>query len=248
METSDPRVEDCVAYGYSILSPRPRPDWARKELPERLMSRSNCLKTDLTNVWLDAWQEREGDMASVYREAHERFGLEPGAVDRLCLCYQTTPEVDMDGFRTLSAAEEVLRDLLPGRADLVIVGLGLPRKFVNDLLAIAATGPVDEINSATSELLVEALNKNQSFAPGGEALGYEPLVLNGGLSCSWLCNGIDRVADDKLGIKTNGFGLIERFADADRVVQYIREDGHAEPGLWLPWLLVRYDVDSQRAV
>jgi hypothetical protein len=65
-------------------------------------------------------------------------------------------------------------------------------------------------------------------------------VLNGGLSCSWLCNGIDRDADDKLGIKTNASGLIERLDEADRVVQYIREDGHAEPGLWLPWLLVRY--------
>jgi hypothetical protein len=33
-------------------------------------------------------------------------------------------------------------------------------------------------------------------------------------------------------------------ADAARVVRYIREDGHAESGLWLPWLLVQYDAPS----
>jgi hypothetical protein len=86
---------------------------------------------------------------------------------------------------------------------------------------------------------VDALGREQPLAGGGAALGFEPIVLNGGLSCSWLCNGIDRAADHKLGIKTNAFGLIEHREDADRVVQYIREDG-AEPGLWLPWLLVRY--------
>jgi hypothetical protein len=71
-------------------------------------------------------------------------------------------------------------------------------------------------------------------------LGYEPLVIDGGLSCSWLCNGIDRDADEKLGITTNAFGLIERLEDAARVVRHIRDDGHAEPGLWLPWLVARY--------
>jgi hypothetical protein len=237
---SDSRSDACVAYGYSILVPRQRPDWARKELPERIVSQSNCLKTDLTDVWLDAWREREGDMETVYREAHDHFALDRKAVDTLCLWYQTNPDVDMHAFRTVSAAEEVVRGLLPHRSDVVIVGVGLPRKYVNELFAGDTTGPVDGAPAGISELVLDALRRDQPLAPGGVALGFEPIVLNGTLSCSWLCNGIDRDADDNLGIKTNASGLIEGLEEADRVVQYIRDDGHAEPGLWLPWLLVRY--------
>lgn len=78
-------------------------------------------------------------------------------------------------------------------------------------------------------------------------LGFEPLVADGGLSCSWICNGLDREADEKLGIPTNSLGLIDNPDDAARVVTYIREGGRGEPGLWLPWLLVRYDVATQPA-
>jgi hypothetical protein len=137
-KASDPRVEGCVAYGYSVLVPRPRPEWARKELPARIVSLSSCLKTDLNDVWPDAWREREGDMETVYREAHEHFGIDRTAVDALCFWYQRKPDVDMHAFRTLSAAQEGVRDLLPRGSDAVIVGMGLPRKHVEELLDLCA--------------------------------------------------------------------------------------------------------------
>lgn len=240
--TSDPRVGDCVAFGYSILLPRPRPDWARKELPERIISGSGCLKTDLTDVWLDAWREREGDLESVYRDAQDQWGLSRQAVDELCFWYQTKPEVDMNALRSLSAAQEVVRQLLPDRDDIAIVGLGLPRASVDELFLAAATGDTKGAPAGISELIIEALKRNEPLANGGTVLGYEPLVIDGGLACSWICNGIDREADQKLQINTNAFGLIERLDDASRVVRYIDDDGHAEPGLWLPWLAVRYPL------
>ena len=52
---------------------------------------------------------------------------------------------------------------------------------------------------------------------------------------------IDPFAEEKLGIQTNAFGLIESLDESARVVTHIREDGHAEPGLWLPWLIVGYE-------
>jgi hypothetical protein len=52
-----------------MLLPRPRPDLPRQELPARITSGSSCLKADLTDAWLDAWRERDGDVESVYREA-----------------------------------------------------------------------------------------------------------------------------------------------------------------------------------
>ena len=87
---------------------------------------------------------------------------------------------------------------------------------------------------------MDALRRDQPLERGGMLLGFEPIVIDGGLACSWLCNGIDRDADEKLGIQTNESGVLDRLDDAERVVRYIREDGHAEPGVWLPWLLVRY--------
>jgi hypothetical protein len=92
--------------------------------------------------------------------------------------------------------------------------------------------------------VLDVVKRDQPLAAGGTVLGFEPLVANGGLACSWLCNGLDRDAEEKLGIQTNAHGLIDSMADAARVVRYIREDGHAEPGLWLPWLLVQYDAPS----
>jgi hypothetical protein len=102
------------------------------------------------------------------------------------------------------------------------------------------TGFVDPFNP-----IVDVVKRDQPLAAGGTVLGFEPLVANGGLACSWLCNGLARDAAEKLGVQTNPHGLIENLEDAARVVTYIRKDGHAEPGLWLPWLLVPYDAPSQ---
>jgi hypothetical protein len=46
-------------------------------------------------------------------------------------------------------------------------------------------------------------------------------MANGGLACSWFCNGIDRVADESSGFRRHGF--IESLDDAARVVTHIRK-------------------------
>jgi hypothetical protein len=237
----DPRLDDCVALRYSILRPRARPEWARTELPERIVSGSRCLNADLTDVWLDAWREREGDMEGVYRQASDEWGIDRQGVDALCLRYQTDREMDVHGIRSRSAAQEIARQLLSARPDAVIVGFGLPRECVEEVVAVASAGGAEGPPAMINQYIVDALEREQPLEAGATVLGFEPLVIDASLSCSWLCNGIDRAAAEKLGIGTNAFGLIERREDADRVVRYIREDGHAEPGLWLPWLLVRYD-------
>jgi len=245
MTTTDPRLADCVLGGYSVVLTRPRPDWARAALPDPIISWSRCLVGKLDDVWLDAYREREGDMEAVYDRALERFGLERTAVDKLLRWYQAAQDLQFDVFTALPPAQEVVRSFLTGRSDVAIVGVGLPRAYVQDLLA---GGPPRSENAGFVESfdpVADVVKRDQPLAPGGTVLGFEPLVANGGLACSWLCNGLDRDAEEKLGIQTNEHGLIESLEDAARVVTYIREDGHAEPGLWLPWLLVRYDDPSQ---
>ena len=72
-------------------------------------------------------------------------------------------------------------------------------------------------------------------------LGFEPLVFNGGLSCSWLCNGLETTVAEQLGIRPNASGLISTFEEACRCVEFIsRDEIGAEPGLWLPWLVIEH--------
>jgi hypothetical protein len=247
MTTADPRLPGCALGGYSVVLTRPRPDWARAVLPGRIISRSRCLVGQVADVWLDAYREREGDMEAVYSEALERFGLERTAVDTLCRWYQQGDSLLFDLFTALPPAQEVVWTFLAGRPDVAIIGVGLPRPYVDELVAgdppgSTHSGFVDAFNP-----VVDVVKRDQSLAPGGTVLGFEPLVANGGLACSWLCNGLDRQAEDKLGIRTNTHGLIDSLEDAARVVAYIRKDAHAEPGLWLPWLLVQYDAPAQKA-
>jgi hypothetical protein len=244
MTTMDPRLSDYVLGGYSVVLTNPRPAWARAVLPYRIVSRSRCLVRELADVWLDAYREREGDLETVYGQAQERFGLKRVAVDGLCRWYQEGQELEFDVFTALSPAQEVVRRFLAGRPEVAIIGVGLPRAYVEEFLTGGASGPESAGFVEPFNPVLEVVKRDQLLAAGGTVLGFEPLVANGGLACSWFCNGLDREADEKLGIQTNAHGLIDSIEDAARVVRYIREDGHAEPGLWLPWLLIQYDAPS----
>jgi hypothetical protein len=48
-----------------------------------------------------------------------------------------------------------------GRADIVIIGLGLPREFVNELLLAAETGAVHGAPAGISELVIDTLRRDE---------------------------------------------------------------------------------------
>jgi len=77
-------------------------------------------------------------------------------------------------------------------------------------------------------------------ADGGVSLGFEPLVFDGSTPpCSWLCNHLEVSVHRDLGIVPNRHGLIGTYDEARRCTDCIsRDDVGAEPGLWLPWLVV----------
>jgi len=89
--------------------------------------------------------------------------------------------------------------------------------------------------------ICDAVQKRRHVEAGGTVLGFEPMVYDLAMSCSWLCNGLEVEAKEKLGISPNEHGFIGTAEDAARCVGHIsREDVGAEPGLWLPWLIVEY--------
>jgi len=216
MTAMDPRLADCALGGYSVVLTRPRPDWARAVLPDRIISRSRCLVGEFADVWLDAYREREADMEAVYGQARERFGLERTAVDKLCRWYQGQ-ELEFDVFTALPPAQEIVRSFLAGRSDVAIIGVGLPRAYAQEFVT---GGPPQPQNAGFVESfnpVVDVVRRDQPLAAGGTVLGFEPLVANGGLACSWLCNGLDRDPAEKLGVQTNPHGLkhpeLHRVAD-----------------------------------
>lgn len=231
---------ECVLAGHWIIQTRPRPDWARTQLPERIVSRSRCLVDEVGDVWMDAWAKRDGDLTGVYRQAKEKFGLTESAVDELCRWYEHADDVDFDVFQTKTAAKRIVDGYLSARPHVAILGLGLPRRHVEAYLATAPPVPDGPAPGTVVDPTAKVLSRGDSLEQGGSELGFEPLVAEYGLGCSWLCNGIDRDAADKLGIQTNANGLLDSLHDAERVVAYINEEGRGEPGVWLPWLLVRY--------
>jgi hypothetical protein len=84
---------------------------------------------------------------------------------------------------------------------------------------------------------------DRPMAQGGRVLGFEPLNYNITLGCSWLCNGLESDIARELDIHPNPSGLIEGFTAAQSCLAYItREDVEADPGLWLPWLIVDHSM------
>lgn len=90
------------------------------------------------------------------------------------------------------------------------------------------------------------LERNVPLEPGGTVLGFEPLSYHHGIECSWLCNSLERSAEAALGIRPDpDSGLLSDVEDAVRVVEHISQDDvGAEPGTWLPWLVVRYPLHT----
>ncbi|MCX5684825.1 MAG: hypothetical protein NT049_14225, partial [Planctomycetota bacterium] len=89
----------------------------------------------------------------------------------------------------------------------------------------------------------QMLRLEKSLAQGGTPLGWEALGCDlGGTLHSWLCNGLEKDASEKLGIRPAANGLLANEADARAVVELaVRE--HAEPVPWRPFLLVEYKIE-----
>ena len=96
--------------------------------------------------------------------------------------------------------------------------------------------------------MYSALKRQQTLGLDGSVHGFELLVMPGEAphappSDSWLCLSLEKGASDHLGVATNRYGLIDTFGDAMKVVDCIERDTfRAEPGAWLPWLLIQYSV------
>src|SRR5262249_35642859 len=99
------------------------------------------------------------------------------------------------------------------------------------------------ITEATAqEVGLHLASRNLPLAPGGEVLGYELLGReDGGDFHSWLCNDLEPVLHELMGLRVNAHGLIDDPDTAAMAARALMEpEVGAERVPWLPALLVAY--------
>lgn len=241
---------DYLTAGFFITKRVKRPTYCSGDLlPDYLLSASPCLGTFIPDTWCIAWT---GDTPEFRWEKAAAFGL---TEDDLKLLTQfVTPRIE-ESFKwpnvcsSLAAARELVHGFLAAQPDIVIFELALPQQYADEFRLAAEPPPPQEGFAPWGRQGVhEMILKGQPILGTGNPLGFEPLVFEYSLSCSWLCNGLEVIVHRDLGIAPNPFGFIGSLTEAVRCVAHIsREDVGAEPGLWLPWLIVDHTKEVGQA-
>ena len=149
-----------------------------------------------------------------------------------------------DSFYTLPAARDARARFVPETHDVVIFGLGLHETDAGAFIEAAKPPPQKPGCAQQGPTGVfECIRSGERLVEGGDIAGFELLATYfGGLTCSWLCNGLERDCAGKLGVIPNNRGLIASYEDAKLCAEYSSQpEVGAEPGLWQPWLVVVYD-------
>ena len=243
----DNQENDFVSAGFFVSKRVPRQAYMSSALlPEKLISASHCIGNFIPDLWAIEWVNESQESRA---ENAEAFGIDSTKLKEV-INWVTPRFGDEIGWPNicfnLDIAKEIKTLFAPTAADVVIVELALHRKFIDAFCAEAEPpDPQEGYTPMGKQGVYEAILKGRTIMPGGMQLGFEPLVFDGALSCSWLCNGLEKDIKERFGISPNKYGLIELFEDACKSIEYIsREDVGAEPGLWLPWLLIEINTTS----
>jgi hypothetical protein len=237
-------ASDYVSGGYYLTRFSARAACMSPELlPDRILSASRCIGKFFPNTWCIEWC-RSTDEERI--EAASAFGIAPGNLPAV-MAWASDPHSSAFGwpnaFYTLEAAREARATLLPEGLDIVIFGLGLHNSDFKRFWR-AAKPPDRKPGCAPvgPSGVFECVNLRSGIAEAGDPAGFELLNTEYGLlACSWLCNGLEKVCADRLGIRPNPRGFIDTYAEASRCAEYISTpEVEAEAGLWLPWLVTTY--------
>jgi hypothetical protein len=235
-----------ISAGFFITRLIPRTPYLNSQLlPNELISASRCFAPQIPDTWTIEWthetDERRVKQANEFYldESHlshiitwitSRFGTEIGWPN-ICFSFDT--------------AQQLVRTFLKHTPHIRVLELGLHQQHVQALCREAEPGPPEPGYAPTGRQGVhEAILQQRPIMASGNVLGFEPLVFEYSLSCSWLCNGLETEIWKQLKITPNVYGLIAAYREAMRCIEYIsRDDVGAEPGLWLPWLLIDHSIE-----
>lgn len=237
----DGPLSQFLSAGFLVTREVDRPPYVSEALlPPRIVSASGCIASFIPDTWCIEWTEDTQDRRAQHAAV---FNLESGSLTEVTAwatprfdCSIRWPNIIVD----LGTANELVSRFLGKVPDVRVLELALHASMVEQFCHKAEPPPQQPGFAPMGRQGVqEVLLEHKPPKDDGRVLGFELLVFDYSLSCSWLCNGLDTVVHEALGIRPNQHGLIEAFGDARKCVQHIsRDDVGAEPGLWLPWLII----------
>lgn len=235
------RTEDHVLAGFFISTPIERPACSDETLlPKTIVSLSSCLSSFFPDSSCLSWCSAD---EAAKTKLKDTFGIDVRKHALKALEQSFSIDFGWESvIYSLSKAREFASYCSLVAKEIHIYGAALHAETLDDFLAAARpTAAREGFAPEGAHGTYEVLCKNQEVPEPEQILGYEPLVFNYGLSCSWLCNGLEKTCYEDLGFKPNSHGLLASYAEARDVCRHIRKDHiGAEPGLWLPWLICDY--------
>lgn len=238
------QLTNYISAGYFISVPVARPGFVDSKLmPERFLSLSGCLSDFFPGAWILEWC---GTGEPERTRIATNLGMD-AAQQRLATAELDDALDDTFGWESvifsLETARAYRKRYFSAASDAKIFGAALHRDLVAEFVKTGTPPPPKSGESPVAmHGTVHAVSRDLAPAAGGTMLGFEPMAFDQGqLTCSWLCNGLEKVCAEKLQILPNAKGYLEDEQEAARCVELIEADEtEAEPGLWMPWLLIEY--------
>jgi hypothetical protein len=231
---------DYYCGGYLLIRADLPERWrvAADPLPDNIISLAECICPLRASVH---WGWRPGD-----RDAALRFGIPQEKMDEFVEWCGSGFGTDIDIFSTfysVEAARRFIARFVPNSDNLYLIGAGLHRDL--PLIPYPPHQTGDEL-FGTEKLLSQHL----PLESGGTMLGFEiaSLAYND-FGHSWWCSGgLIEDVDVIFGIRPNDYGLIDSYADAKKVYEWVAVDEmqgrRSEPEPYYPWLLVSYPLET----
>ena len=241
METN---LANYISGGYYISKYVDRPPYASADLlPAKILSLSSCISEFIPDSWALSWA---GDSDEVRQNSAASFGLTPEALKQVSEWTAThfDNEVGWPNVCFRLETARLIRDrFIAAEEPVLIFGIGLHKSLQKKFCDYAKPPEQQEGFAPNGETgLYHAINSISTPPENGKVLGFEPASYGYLLECSWLCNGLEKEIHEKLGVHPNENGYIDDFETALKCINHISlEEVGAEPGLWLPWLIVKYD-------
>ncbi len=242
----DPRTvesikrDQYISGGYFVTKLTTRPAGMTPHLlPDVIVSASNCLVDIFPDSWALPWALGIGNEER--QERATKFGLSNQSFEKLMYwtneCFNSTEIGYPNLFINIDDATTFIKTFASSIPDIVLLGIGLHESSAIKFLSATKPEPGEGMSA-----IYYSIDKKLPLTEEGQPIGFEILNYGYGHFHSWLCNDLQTAAKEKLNISPGNLGLISTSELATKVAEYsTRPEVGAEPGLWLPWLVVQYN-------
>jgi hypothetical protein len=224
-----------IIAGYLIIEPAALPSWKTdKRLPEKLITASDCLCSIHPGNWGVSWASQE----KVVQDIKKRAGISDAELKRIQAEVDDLlnrveygfPNVFMSVERAFEFKERYLKKI-----ETQIIRLSLPETYFEE--ALEKLKPQEELMETG---FFARLKRREPETNEGDFLGYEVLCWDTSSFHSFICNGLEKDYEEKLGLSLNSHGFFDDLESAKKATEYTRGDGvGAEPGYWAPFKLAK---------